>query len=168
MIEILLPRFLEKQQQKNNPIVLSIEGARSRMQHIYAAMDPQPFVAQESLHELRLSGAMAAREKENEDMSGAYLTPTEVHYTKFKRDIEGQLGKSLFDNPIVQQCIERERAAYCDGKIVFYHAGPGRLRSCQYFIKELKQLEHLCSSMFLLFLIVSLKMERKKEQLLIM
>ncbi|HEV2601992.1 MAG TPA: ankyrin repeat domain-containing protein [Candidatus Babeliales bacterium] len=84
---------------------------------------------------------MGRREGAKAEFSGyilgqALLTPTELHYKKFEKEIELRYGMQL-DNPIVRECIEKERIAYQQGNYVFYRAEPGKYRVYQYFLKEL-------------------------------
>ncbi|HEV2601990.1 MAG TPA: ankyrin repeat domain-containing protein [Candidatus Babeliales bacterium] len=68
-------------------------------------------------------------------------TPTEVHYRRFSAQIELEknYGKVL-ENPIVQECIAKERVAYEQDKYVFYHGEPGKYRIYEYLLQELDDL----------------------------
>lgn len=79
----------------------------------------------------------------------ALLTPTEIHYQKFHEVVDAYYDKSkrhketkqpVLQDPIVKECIEKERVAYQQGNYVFYRAEPGKYRVYEFFLDELHQL----------------------------
>ncbi|HEV2601996.1 MAG TPA: ankyrin repeat domain-containing protein [Candidatus Babeliales bacterium] len=107
----------------------------------------------------RLSEHLYAEEQQGEISTnlqelpiGAMLTPTEVHYKKFSKEIESQFGenstygkkgRALLDDPLVKKCMVKEGEAYQQGKYVFYRSEPGRYRVYEYFLEELYRLVRL-------------------------
>ncbi|HEV2601991.1 MAG TPA: ankyrin repeat domain-containing protein [Candidatus Babeliales bacterium] len=72
---------------------------------------------------------------------GSGNTPTEIHYKHFSVAIEqAQKYGKVLEDPIVQECIAKERIAYEEDKYVFYHAEPGKYRAYQYLLQELDDL----------------------------
>ncbi|HEV2601307.1 MAG TPA: ankyrin repeat domain-containing protein [Candidatus Babeliales bacterium] len=112
----------------------------------------------------RLSGHMAPEQQQEAVTSGnelpigsaqEQLTPTEVHYSGYGKNIEskygegskyGRKGRALLDDPIVKECIEKERVAYQQGEYVFYRSEPGKYRVYEFFLEELYRLVRLLSN----------------------
>ncbi|MCX5925633.1 MAG: ankyrin repeat domain-containing protein [Candidatus Dependentiae bacterium] len=128
--------------------------AVGRMDHIHRAMDPEKArlleagIKKERKDEARQE---AEEEKKEAEEAALFLTPTEAHYQQYKKTIEQRYSvvfdneTGVFNNKIAQECLEKERKAYKEGKYVFYRAEPGELRVYEYFIQELYRIIRLYS-----------------------